>query len=91
MMPLITWAMSTLRKEDIAQGTAVFNTFKNVAGAIGSAVVIGFMAVITNITQGSIHAEMYGFNGAFAFTTVFTVVMLFIAVFKVKAGKSTIS
>ncbi len=87
MMPLITWAMSTLQKEQIAQGTAVFNTFKNVAGAIGSAVVIGFMAVITNLTADSIHAEMYGFNGAFAFTTVFTVFMLFISVFFVKPGK----
>ncbi len=87
MMPFITWAMSTLQREQIAQGTAVFNTFKNVSGAIGSAVVIGFMTVITQLTASSPHAEMYGFNGAFAFTTVFTVFMMIIAFFFVKPGK----
>lgn len=87
MMPLITWAMSTLQKDQIAQGTAVFNTFKNVSGAIGSAVVIGFMTVVTQLTASSPHAEMYGFNGAFGFTTVFTVFMMIIAFFFVKPGK----
>ena len=81
MMPLTTWGMSALAKEQFAQGTAVMNTLKNVAGAIGSAVVIGFMAVITQLYAGNTHAEMYGFNGAFAFTTVFTVFMVAIAVF----------
>ena len=88
MMPLITWGMGALQKEQIAQGTAVMNTFKNVAGAIGSAVVIGFMAWITNMTSDSMHAVMYGFNGAFGFTAVFTIVMLFIAIFMVKPGKT---
>lgn len=87
MMPVITWGMGALPKEQYSQGTAVMNTFKNVAGAIGSAVVIGFMAMITQINAGNPHADMYGFNGAFAFTTVFTVFMIIIAFGFVKSGK----
>ncbi|MBQ2369886.1 MAG: MFS transporter, partial [Peptococcaceae bacterium] len=86
MMPVITWGMGALPKEQYSQGTAVMNTFKNVAGAIGSAVVIGFMAFITQVNAGNPHADMYGFNGAFAFTTVFTIFMVVIA-FIVKPGK----
>ena len=87
MMPLITWGMSTIPKEQFAQGNAVLNSLKNVAGAIGSAGVIGFMGFITNITAASPHAIMYGFNAAFAFTGAFTVFMLIISVFFVKPGK----
>ena len=88
MMPFITWGMSTVSKELYAQGTAVLNTFKNVSGAIGSAVVVGFMGVVTQLTAASPHALMYGFNGAFAFVGVFTIFMMVIAFFFVKQGKN---
>ena len=87
MMPFVTWGMSTVSKELYAQGTAVMNTFKNISGAIGSAVVVGFMGVVTQLTAGSPHALMYGFNGAFAFVGVFTIFMMVIAFFFVKSGK----
>ena len=87
MMPITTWGMGALSKEQYAQGTAVMNAFRNVAGAIGSAVVIGFMAMVTEMNAGSPHAVMYGFNAAFGFVAVFTVFMMIIAFFCVKAGK----
>ena len=87
MMPLVTWGMSVISKEQYAQGTAVMNTLKNVAGAIGSAVVVGFMAFITQINGATIHAEMHGVNAAFALSTVFTVFMFIIAIFFVKSKK----
>ena len=88
MMPLTTWGMGALKKEQIAQGTAIMNALRNIAGAIGSAVVIGFMATVTKLTAASPHAAMYGFNGAFAFVGLFTVFMMVIAVFFVKPGKN---
>ena len=87
MMPLITWGMSTLEKDQIAQGTAVMRTLNNVAGAIGSAVIIGFMAFVTNISDFSPHAVMYGFNGAFGFSGVCTIIMVIIAFFFIKPKK----
>ena len=88
MMPLITWGMSTLEKEQIAQGTAVMKTFNNVSGAIGSAVIIGFMAFVTNFTAESPHAVMYGFNGACAFSGFFTIFLIVISFFLLKPSKN---
>lgn len=87
MMPLTTWGMSALTNSQYAQGTAVMNTLKNVAGAIGSAVVIGFMALITQLHVTSPHAEMYGFNAAFGFTAVFSLFMVVISFVFVKQQK----
>ena len=84
MMPLVTWGMSIIGKEQYAQGTAVMNTMKNVAGAIGTAVIIGFMSLFAQLNAASVHAEMYGVNAAFALSTVITVFMLVIAMFFVK-------
>ena len=89
MMPLITWGMSALPKEQIAQGTAVMNTFKNVAGAIGSAVIIGFMAFVTQLTADSPHAVMYGFNGAFGFSAAISMIMVVIAFCFIKRENHT--
>ena len=88
LMPLTTWGMSALPREQTAQGTAVMNSLRNVSGAIGTAVVIGFMAMVSNMTADTGHAVMYGFNGAFGFVGVFTIVMLVIAIFLVKPGKA---
>jgi len=87
MMPVTTWGMGALAKEEYAQGTAVMNAFRNVAGAIGSAVVIGFMAMVTEMNAASPHAVMYGFNAAFGFVSIFSVFMVIIAFFFVKSGK----
>jgi hypothetical protein len=84
MMPLVTWGMSIIGKEQYAQGTAVMNTMKNVAGAIGTAVIIGFMSLFAQLNAASVHAEMYGVNAAFALSTVITVIMFVIAIFFVK-------
>ena len=90
MMPLTTWGLSALEQSQTAQGTAVLNSFKNTAAAIGSAVVIGVMNTVTKLTASSPHADMYGFNGAFAFVSVFSLAMLIIAIFFVKPRKQTI-
>ena len=88
MMPLVTWGMSVVSREQYAQGTAVMNTMKNVAGAIGTAVTIGFMSLFAELNVTSAHAEMYGVNAAFALSTVITLIMLVIALFFVKPEKS---
>ena len=87
MMPLVTWGMSVVRQEQIAQGTAMMNTLKNVSNAVGSAVIVGFMALIAQTTAASPHAEMYGVNAAFALCTAMSVIMMVIAFFFVKPAK----
>ena len=87
MMPLVTWGMSVISKEQYAQGTAVMNTMKNVAGAIGTAVTIGFMSLFAELNVNSANADMYGINAAFALSTVLTLFMLVIAIGFVKSEK----
>ena len=46
MMPAATWAMSTLDNCATADGTAILNTLRTIAGAIGSAMFVSLSSVV---------------------------------------------
>lgn len=67
-MPITTWAMNSLDDDLVNHGNAVNNTFRQVAGSLGTAVLVSFMTLGTNIGTGftdALHANIFGINLAF--------------------------
>ena len=78
MMTSVTWGMSTLPKAQTSDGTALINSLRTMAGAVGSAV---FVAVMTIAAGGSDTAAMlHGAQIAFSGIAATTVVLLVLAV-----------
>lgn len=94
MMPVTTSGMNALPSNLITHGTAVNNTFRQVASSIGTAILI---SVLTNVTKGNmphnsllkatplaykdkaIDAVLSGYHSAFYVAVVFSAVGVFIA------------
>lgn len=86
MMPLTTSGLNTLSKEDLPHGTAVNNTMRQVAGSIGTAILVTVMtksAANSGMTN-PIDAQVHGMNVAFASSAVLTLVSLILAIFVIK-------
>lgn len=93
MMPVTTSGMNALPANLISHGTAVNNTFRQVASSIGTAVLI---SVLTNVTKGNlpsdnlldktplaykdkaIEATLSGYHAAFYVAVVFGLIGFFI-------------
>ncbi len=67
-MPINTWGMNALDNSLMNHGTSVSNTFRQVAGSLGTAVIVSVSTAATNAApQGmdAIHAGIFGTNMAF--------------------------
>lgn len=67
-MPITTWAMNALDDSVINHGTSVNNTLRQVAGSLGTAILISISTMTTNMASNSmdaIHAGILGTNAAF--------------------------
>lgn len=72
-MPITTWGMNALETKYMNHGTSVNNTLRQVAGSIGTAIVISVSSITTNwaTTQmDDIHANLAGINVAFLVSAV---------------------
>lgn len=86
MMPLTTSALNSLHRNLYAHGNAVSNTLRQVAGSIGTSIIVTLMSK-SSLSSGytdPIKAQVYGMNVSFACTAGLTVVGLIIAFFVVK-------
>ncbi|MFC4772458.1 MDR family MFS transporter [Enterococcus hermanniensis] len=101
MMPVTTSGMNALPMNLISHGTAVNNTFRQVASSIGTAILI---SVLTNVTKDNlpkasllkelpltykdqaINATLSGYHAAFYVAVIFSIVGFFITFF-LKANK----
>ncbi|MGL4454024.1 MAG: MDR family MFS transporter [Sarcina sp.] len=86
LMPLTTLGLNTLDKKYYAHGNAVNNTLRQVAGAVGTSILI---TVMTKTAQNSgianpLKATIHGMNTSFFWAGVFGIVSLLIAFFFVK-------
>ena len=84
-MPLNTWGLNALENRVMAHGTAIGNTFRQVAGSIGTAVLITVMSIIVanSADPASISSQIYGINMAYAgagllMFTAFVLTILFV-------------
>ncbi|WP_417142705.1 MDR family MFS transporter [Raoultibacter massiliensis] len=86
-MPITTWAMNALDNTLINHGTSVNNTFRQVAGSLGTAVLVSIMTIATNAggaTMDTVHASIFGINMAFAAAGILCVLGLGLTIAFVK-------
>lgn len=78
MMPMTTLAINQLPNELIAHGTAMNNTFRQMAGAIGTAVFITLMS-LSAIPHDGITGIIHGVNVTFIVATVISAIGLLLS------------
>ena len=87
-MPITTWAMNALDNSLMAHGTSVNNTLRQVAGSLGTAVLVSVSTAASNAASGSmdaVHAGIHGVNMAFAVATGLCVVGFAMALLLVRS------
>ncbi|MCT1903108.1 DHA2 family efflux MFS transporter permease subunit [Oceanobacillus sojae] len=80
MMPVTTAGLNALPEEYIAHGTAVNNTLRQVAGAIGTALPITIMSTASIPEQG-IEGMVHGVNVSFLVTGIISIIALILTFF----------
>ena len=80
MMPLATWAMSTLEKRSTADGTAILTSLRTIAGSIGSAVFVSLSSAVAAATS-----QIQGINAAFIGISAIAAVELMFAILFVRS------
>ncbi|MBE6022296.1 MAG: multidrug efflux MFS transporter [Cellulosilyticum sp.] len=90
MMPLTTSGLNTLERRLYAHGNAANNTLRQLAGSIGSSIIITIMSKATASSgiSNPLEASVHGMNVSFACTGGLTLVGLIIAFFVVKNRKA---
>lgn len=88
-MPLTTWAMNSLDNELVNHGTSMNNTLRQVAGSLGTAIVISISAAASSIGAQRLHlagdtATLLGINVAFGACGVLCVIGTVLAIALVK-------
>ena len=77
-MPINTWGINALDNRYVAHGNAVNNTARQMAGSIGTAIMITIMTIVMTgtITMGEVHATVEGMHAAFMFSTILALIAL---------------
>ena len=91
-MPITTWGMNALDNKVMNHGTSVNNTLRQVAGSLGTAIIIAVSTQVQNIASpglGATEGTMLGINAAFLVCTVLCLVglVMTIALVKDKPGE----
>ena len=92
-MPITTWGMNALDNELVNHGTSVNNTFRQVAGSLGTAIIVSASTIATNMTSesmGQLQGSIFGIDVAFALAGVLCLVgfVMVIALVKNKPGEA---
>ena len=92
-MPITTWAMNALDNKLINHGTSVNNTLRQVAGSLGTALLVSVSTAVTNSASGSmdaVHAGILGVNAAFGVGGILCIAGLVMTILfvKVKPGEA---
>lgn len=92
-MPITTWGMNALDNELVNHGTSVNNTFRQVAGSFGTAIIISASTIVTNLnteSMGPVQANITGIDVAFALAGVLCLIgfIMVVALVKDKPGET---
>jgi EmrB/QacA subfamily drug resistance transporter len=87
-MPINTWGINALSNRMIAHGNAINNTARQVAGSMGTAVLVTVMMIVAGHDQnpGSAHATVAGMDMAFLCASGLTACALILSIMKVGSG-----
>lgn len=86
-MPITTWAMNALDNKVLNHGTSVNNTLRQVAGSLGTALLVSIDAFVTSSASGSMDATqagILGVNAAFLTAVVMSAIALVLTIAFVK-------
>lgn len=88
-MPITTWGLNSLENRMIAHGSAINNTARQVAGSIGTAILITIMTMVTAFSSsaGSVQATLRGMHAAFGVAVGLSAIALIMAILFVKKEK----
>lgn len=86
LMPLTTSGLNSLHRKYYAHGNAASNTLRQVAGSIGTSIIITLMSksAASSGLSNPLEAQVHGMNVSFAYIAGLTFVGLIIAFFVVK-------
>ncbi|MCC0649484.1 MDR family MFS transporter [Clostridioides sp. ZZV15-6598] len=86
LMPLTTWGIKTLDRELISHATAINSTLRQIAGAIGSAVLITIMTTATKKAHmgSTILSNIHGIDVAFSIAATLAFIGLIISICFIK-------
>ena len=92
-MPITTWGMNALDNELVNHGTSVNNTFRQVAGSLGTAIIVSASTIATNAcapAMGEPAASFFGIDVAFAVAGVLCLIgfVMVVALVKNRPGES---
>lgn len=88
MMPFVTWGVGSIDSKNTADGTALINSLRTIAGAIGTAVfveVMNFTASASADSYGAL-ADIHGMHVSFAAMSAVAAIMLVVMVLCVKSA-----
>ena len=86
LTPIMTWGVNNIENSLTSHGTALINTLRTIAGAIGSVVFVGIMtSVASNSTAiDSNLAQLEGMSASFVGMAIASAVFLIIGILGVK-------
>ena len=92
-MPITTWGMNALDNELVNHGTSVNNTFRQVAGSLGTAIIVSASTIATNASARVMtptQASIFGIDVAFALAGALCLVgfVMVVALVKNKPGEA---
>lgn len=89
LMPVTTWGLNSLKQSEIADGSAISSTLRQVSGAIGSSMLISIMTSVTNhsLSSSQVLADIQGIDAAFKSSTILVVVGLIVSIIYVRDKK----
>ena len=90
-MPISTWGMNALPDKLVNHGASVQNTFRQVAGSLGTAIIVSTSTAVQNAVAGSTDATtagVFGIHMAFVVATALCVIgfVLTVALVRNKPG-----
>lgn len=94
LMPLTTWSLNCLEPQQVSAGSAITNTVRQIAGAVGAPVLILIMSAVTaarmqtlgSTGQGAILANIIGIQWALRISAAICFGMIMLVLFGVKGN-----
>jgi energy-coupling factor transporter transmembrane protein EcfT len=92
LMPITTWSLNCLEPKDLSAGSAVTNTVRQIAGAVGAPVLVILLEVFTTLRRDSlgqaadaqVMASVFGVQWALRVSAVICLIMALLIYFGVK-------
>lgn len=81
MTPLQAYGVSELEKIDLSHATAIINSFRQISGALGSAILVAIMSAASANNKVT---DIRGINFSFGVETIFLIIAMIIVMFYLK-------